>query len=123
MALEITGKVFKVLAEQSGTSAGGKAWVKQEFVVETEEQYPRKICVSAMNEKVVPIVKTLTPGQQVTVHINIESREYQERWFTNVNVWRIDKVASSTGDASAAAGEPFTPASIATEEAGDDLPF
>lgn len=123
MALEITGKVFKVLAEQSGTSAGGKAWVKQEFVVETEEQYPRKICVSAMNEKVVPIVKTLTPGQQVTVHINIESREYQEKWFTNVNVWRIDKVASSTGDAAAAPGEPFTPASIAKEEAGDDLPF
>jgi hypothetical protein len=122
MALEITGKVFKVLAEQSGTSAGGKAWTKQEFVVETEEQYPRKICVTAMNEKVVPIVKTLAPGQQVTVHINLESREYQERWFTNVNVWRIDKVATSAG-AAPATGEPFSPASITTEEPGDDLPF
>jgi len=89
--MEIKGKVFKVLAEQSGTSAGGKAWVKQEIVVETEDQYPRKVCVTAMNEKVVPIVKTLTPGQQVTVHINLESREYQERWFTNVTAWRIDK--------------------------------
>jgi hypothetical protein len=122
MALEITGKVFKVLAEQAGTSAAGKAWVKQEFVVETEEQYPKKICVTAMGEKIVPVVKTLVPGQQVTVHINIESREYQDRWFSNINAWRIDKLAAGSSE-TPAAGAPFTPASIVTEEAGDDLPF
>ena len=89
MALEVTGKVYKVLAEQSGVSKTGTNWVKQEFVIETDEQYPKKICISAMGDKLVPVVKTLAPGAQITVHINLESREYNERWYSEIRAWRI----------------------------------
>jgi hypothetical protein len=108
--MEIKGKVFKVLAEQKGVSAGGKEWVKIDVVIEEiEGQYPKKIAVTAMGEKIVPVVKGLAIGQIVTAHINLESREYQERWFTNVNVWRIDK-------------EGITPPVVA-ETVSVDLPF
>ena len=96
MGLEVTGKVFKILNEQTGTSAAGKTWVKQELVIETDEQYPKKIAVTAMGDKIVPVVKKLKLGEQITAHINIESREYQDRWFSNVNVWRIDKLDSNS---------------------------
>ena len=93
MALEIEGKVLLILPEQSGTSAAGKAWVKQELVIETEDQFPKKVCVAGMGDKIVPVIKSLTVGQKVTVHINVESKEFNGRWFSNINVWRIDKNA------------------------------
>jgi len=121
MALEITGKVIKVLPELSGTSAAGKSWIKQDFVIEEiEGQYPKKICFTGFGEKVVPVVKTLAPGQTVTVHFNVSSREYNEKWYSEISAWRIDK---NNASAPAESGAPFTPASIATEEPGDDLPF
>ena len=121
MALEITGKVVKVLAELAGTSAAGKAWVKQDFVIETEDQYPKKVCFTGFGEKVVPIVKTLAPGQTVTVHFNVSSREYNEKWYSEISAWRIDKNGAAA--TSEEPGAAFTPASITSDEPGDDLPF
>ena len=86
------GKVFAILAEQKGTSAGGKAWSKIDFVIEeTEGQYPKKVIFNAMGEKMLPVVKSLTVGQLVEVHYNLDAREYNGKWFTNINAWRIDK--------------------------------
>jgi predicted SnoaL-like aldol condensation-catalyzing enzyme len=89
--LAIKGKVVKILPETSGTSQAGKDWVKQDFVIETADQYPKKIYFTAFGEKIVPVVKTLTVGQEVEVHFNAESREYQDKYFTQLNCWRIDK--------------------------------
>jgi hypothetical protein len=122
MALEIEGKVLLILPEQSGTSAAGKTWVKQELVIETEDQYPKKVCVTGMGEKIVPVIKSLTVGQKVTVHINVESKEYQDRWFSNINVWRIDKNAEGITNQpteTVVAEEPKK----SIEEQSDDLPF
>ena len=89
--LAIKGKVFKLLPETSGTSAAGKAWVKQDFVIETEDQYPKKVCFTAFGEKIVPVVKTLIVGQEVEVSFNAESREYSEKFYTQLNCWKISK--------------------------------
>jgi len=122
MSLSIKGKVLKVLAEQTGTSAGGKAWSKIDFVVETQEQYPKKVCVSAMGEKLLPVVKSLSQGQEVEVHINIESREYNEKWFTNISAWKIDKFPNGVTNQPK---DPFTPSvqSNNTIDEQDSLPF
>lgn len=121
MSLEITGKVIAVLPEQSGTSAGGKSWTKQDFVIETEDQYPKKIACTAFGEKVVPIASKLTIGQEITVHINIESREFNEKWFTNVSAWRIDLNPNGITN------KPVESIHVKTNEEivsdGDDLPF
>ncbi len=48
MALDITGKILQIMPPTSGTSKAGKDWVKQEFVIETQETYPKKVCISLM---------------------------------------------------------------------------
>lgn len=89
--LSIKGKVIKVLPETSGTSQAGKAWVKQDFVIETADEYPKKVCFTAFGEKIVPVVKTLTVGQEVEVSFNAESREHNEKYYTQLNAWKISK--------------------------------
>ena len=94
MSLEVTGKVIKILPAQSGVSQRGE-WKKQEFVIETIEQYPKKICISAWAERVDDI-QNLEPGTQLKVAVNIESREYNERWYTDVRAWKIELLSAGT---------------------------
>ena len=127
MGLEVSGKVFKILNEQKGTSAGGKDWVKQDFVIETEDQYPKKIAITAMGDKIVPAVKGLKLEQLVTVHINIESREYQDKWFSNVNAWRIDKLdgnsAPTNNSAPSTTSTKTSKTNTSSNDDDSDLPF
>jgi hypothetical protein len=87
MAIELTGKIILLLNPQSGTSARGE-WKKQEFVIETNDQYPKKICISAWNERAA-MVSQMPVGTPVRVSVNIESREYNGKWYTDVRVWDI----------------------------------
>ncbi len=93
MALEITGKLVKILAEQTGTGKNG-AWVKQDFIIETTEQFPKKLCISAWGDK-SDVLKTLKEGEDVKVAFNIESREYNERWYTDVKAWKIETAGAA----------------------------
>jgi hypothetical protein len=88
--MEVTGKVLKVLPEVTGQGQNGE-WKKIEFVIETEEQYPKKICICAWGNK-VDVIKSLNSGESVKVGINIESREYNQKWYTDVKMWKIDKM-------------------------------
>jgi hypothetical protein len=92
--MEVKGKVVKVLPQEKGQSKAGKEWFKSGFVIETFDQYPKTIALTVMSEKLMPVVKSLTIGQEVTAHINIESREYQDKYFTNVTAWKIDKATA-----------------------------
>ena len=92
MALELEGKVFQILPEQSGTSQKtGNNWRKQEFVIETEEQYPKKAVFNTWNDS-VDAVKELKVGEKVRVYFRVQSREYNERWYTDLTAWRIVKI-------------------------------
>lgn len=125
MALELSGKVTQILTEQSGTGKNGQ-WSKQDFIIETEDQYPRKVCLSAWGEK-VSMVKTLKPGNPVKVSFNAESREFNGRWYTDLRIWKIEIIESTinqslTDDFTGAGPEPILP--VDAEEAGEnDLPF
>ncbi|MGI6319998.1 MAG: DUF3127 domain-containing protein [Bacteroidales bacterium] len=88
MALEITGKLVQILDLQSGTSRNGN-WQKQEFVIETEGQYPKKVCMNLWGEKADEI-KKYSIGQSIKASINIESREYNGRWYTDVRAWKVE---------------------------------
>ncbi len=128
MALDITGKIIQILPSTTGTSKAGKDWVKQEFIVETQEAYPKKICVGLMGEKVQEL-KKYVPGNEVKVSLNIESREYQGKWYTNINAWRIEPASASAAAASHSGGsdEPMNHAepehNYSQETSTDDLPF
>lgn len=88
MALEISGKIIKVLPEQNGTGRNG-AWKKQDFIVETKEQYPKKICITAWGDK-VNALSQIPMQSDVKVNVNIESREFNDKWYTDVRAWKIE---------------------------------
>jgi hypothetical protein len=92
MALEVSGKLVKVMTQVTGEGAKGP-WVKQEFVIETFDQYPKKVCCSVWGEKVDQL-RRFQPGDDIKVSFNLESREYNERWFTEVRVWKLDQAGA-----------------------------
>ena len=127
--MEIQGKVVKILALQSGDNARG-GWKKQDFVLETPGQYPKKVCISLWGDKIDQ--NPLTEGEEITASINVESREYNERWYTDVKAWKIQKgmVASNNQAAAPQASAPGTPPPPSMNdmpqesgEVDDDLPF
>jgi len=115
---EITGKIIKIMEPVNGEGKNG-SWKKQEFIFETQGEYPKKVCIANWNDKVSP--DELTLGEELTVSINIESREFNDRWYTDVKMWRIEKPESS-GQAQAAPPPSLSDAPPPEEE-DDGLPF
>ena len=91
MSLTIKGKVEKILEAESGVSRAGKEWKKQEFVIETDEQFPKKVCFTLFNDK-TSLADSLAEGKEVEVSFNLESREFNGKWYHNINAWKIDSV-------------------------------
>lgn len=90
MALSVKGKIDKILNPESGVSRAGNQWNKQEFVIETDEQFPKKVCFTLFGDK-TSLIEGLNPGEEVEVSFNLESREFNGKWFHNINAWKIDK--------------------------------
>ena len=42
--MELAGKVIAVLEPRGGVSKTGNEWKVQEYVIETHDQYPKKMC-------------------------------------------------------------------------------
>jgi hypothetical protein len=105
MALEIVGKLIKVLPEVSGQSQKGP-WSKQEFVLETlDASYPKKVCLTAWGDKVADL-KQFGDGDTIKATFSAESREYNERWYTELRAFRIESAdggSESSGGYSAPA--------------------
>ncbi len=93
--MEIQGRVIDVLKEQSGEGKNG-TWRKREYVIETQDQYPKKVCFNMWGDRIDQF--PMKDGDVVTVHFDIESREYNGKWYTDVKAWKIDKSGSGTSD-------------------------
>ena len=139
--LNISGIVLNILPLQTGTSKAGNQWQKQDFILETGGQYPRKVCVCLFGDNVEKF--PLQVGQSVTVSVDIESREFNTRWYTDVRAWNVVYNAQQGAPAPAPAATaptaptaqptataPKTQAKGATAQApagapaaADDLPF
>lgn len=85
--MEIQGTVVSILPLQTGQGKNG-TWQKSEFILETPGQYPKKVAMSIWGEEHINKYD-LEVGMKITAHINIESREYNNRWFTEVRAWKI----------------------------------
>jgi hypothetical protein len=116
--MELKGKVVQLLPLQSGMGKKGP-WKKQEFIVETQGQFPKKVCLSVWGDKVDQF--NVAVGQSINASIELESREYNGRWYTEARAWKLDRSASSNSDMPPPpADEPFMADSNNTSE---DLPF
>lgn len=123
--MEFEGVVYKIMPATTGTSARGD-WQRQEVIFEIPSEFSRKVCVIFFNRP--SDVASLKEGKTYTVSINIESREYNGRWYTDVRAWRVqpkqEEVASvqPMPEMPPIADEPqYTSTSSAAEV--DDLPF
>lgn len=117
--MEISGTIIKMLPLQSGSGKNGE-WKKQDFVIETGSQYPKKVCITMWGDKIDQFA--LSEGQQITASIEIESREFNGRWYTDVKVWRVQKQEEQ----STAPGSDGSSPEVSTffnEEGDDSLPF
>ena len=99
--MEIIGKVVRLGTLTEGTSARGP-WRKQELIIETEEQYPRTVCLICWTNQIEEIQR-FAPGQTIKAQIDISSREFNGKWYTDVRVWRFDPVGVAAAPAAPAA--------------------
>lgn len=84
--MEIKGRVVANLGVQKGTSKAGNEWSKATVVVEYGDQYPKKIALD--NLKNAEEFAKLAVGTEGVFHIEVESREFNNRWYTSVNCWK-----------------------------------
>jgi hypothetical protein len=110
--MEITGNIIHILPAQTGQGKNGP-WKKQEFVIETTDSYPKKVCLAAWGDKVD--LGSYKTGQSVKVSFDVESREYNGKWYTDLKAYNV---TSTKNDMPSARQEnDFSP------EQQDDLPF
>jgi hypothetical protein len=89
--MEIKGKVTQTMLTEIGMSKAGKQWQKQTIILETlDEKYPKQIACQLWGDK----CDMLHVGQTVEADIEIESREYNGRWYTDVKIWKYTATAA-----------------------------
>ncbi|TDQ12961.1 uncharacterized protein DUF3127 [Algoriphagus boseongensis] len=114
--MDLSGKIINQLQEVSGNSKSGNAWRKQEYIVETGGQYPKKVCVSVWGDKIDQF--GLKVGEQVTLGIDVESREYNGRWYTEVKAYKVDRTSGGSSSENMPEVDTFY-----SESEEDKLPF
>lgn len=126
--MEITGKIARILEPQRFTSKkDGSEIVKNFFVIETQGQYPKKIAFSVIGEDKFKQMG-LVVGGTYNISFDVESREWQGKWFSDVSAWRAirtdgQQAASATTQESPVPNAQPAPAQGAQAQGGDDLPF
>jgi len=85
--MQVQAKLIQVLPLQTGTGKNGE-WKKQDIIVETFDQYPKKICVSIWGNKIDNNI--LQVDNKLDIAVNIESREFNGKWYTDVKAWKIE---------------------------------
>lgn len=124
--MQLIAKLIQVLPLQTGMGKNGE-WRKQDVVVETDGQYPKKVCISIWGDKASESV--LQIGNMLDISFDVESREYNGRWYTDVKAWKVDLAMPSAGGSApqgmpeyAQQTPPPAPADFGGDSA-DDLPF
>lgn len=117
--MEIKGKIIANLGIQTGTSKAGKSWSKATIVVEYGEgQYPKRVALD--NLKQAEEFAKLPIGAEGEFHFEVESREYNGRWFTSVNCWKW-VMAQTTQESTQPIQQP--PIQTPHDTKSEDLPF
>jgi len=139
--MDITGKIIAVLPAREGVSKStGNNWKSQEYVLETSEQYPRRICFNVFGEDKISQFN-IKEGETMMVSFDINAREYNGRWYNDIRAWKVDRnlgnmptgaapqqqFAPQQFSAPANQQQPQAPAQTqdfgSSADNGDDLPF
>lgn len=115
--MQLTAKLVQVLPLQKGTGKNGE-WKKQDIIVETDGQYPKKVCISIWGDKIND--NQLKVGNTLNISFDVESREYNSRWYTDVKAWKVEVAGGDPVDNSPSDEYHDSPLN---NEQEDDLPF
>lgn len=144
--MDFEARMIRFLGEITGTSKAGNPWKKKEWVVETFGQYPKKVKVTCFGDRADNI--HMEEGNDYILSVDLESREYNDRWYTDVNVFRVQPFTANSnqpsqnygggysqpsqpnyggnygqqnnGAAFGGGNQPYTPPA---DESDEDLPF
>ncbi len=124
--MEFTGKIIAILPPKGGVSARtGNEWKVQEFVIEDHGQYPRKMCFEVFGADKIEQFN-IQMGEELTVSFDIDSNQWQDRWFNRIRAWKVERVANT----SSVPPEPQAPPAVppptpdfVVGDTQDDLPF
>ena len=122
--MEITGKIIAVLPERGGVSKTGNEWKMQEYVLETHEQYPRKMCFNVFGaDKIAQF--NIQAGDEFTVSFDINAREYNGRWYNDIRAWKVERGAAPAPVDTPIINAPKVEVAdfSKSENDADDLPF
>lgn len=134
--MELIGKIIEECPIQEGTSRSGNPWKKRMYIVETQESYPKKVALTVFgSDRVAATEAAVKLGDTVRVSFDLESREYNGRWYTDAMAWRIEPATAQPAAPAPqqAYSQPQTygegapvpppPAAPAAANSEDDLPF
>ena len=126
--MELSGKIFKVMPLETGEGKNG-VWKKQQIIIETtSDKYPKKVAVQLWGDLTD---KGFQEGAEISVEFDVESREYNGKWYTDAKAWRINKNTSdspaqqqtSTSNQRTTNSTSTTNNNIGNTEIDEDLPF
>lgn len=121
--MQLIAKLTQVLPLQTGQGKNGE-WKKQDIIVETDGQYPKKVCISIWGDKITQ--QQLQPGTQLKIDFDVESREFNGRWYTDVKAWKVETVTGDSYSSEMAPPPPPIPPAPDFGEPGSmptDFPF
>lgn len=124
--MDISGKILQLLPAQTGSGKNGQ-WKKQEFILETGDTYPKKVCIAVWGDKID--LASFKMGDAIDVSFDVESREYNGKWYTDVKAWKVVSASKQKEGGRPAATASATSSSSAVPNitdippSDDDLPF
>lgn len=124
--MELAGRVIAVLEPKGGTSRNGNEWKVQEYVIETHDQYPRRMCFDVFGDDKIKQFN-IQIGEELNVSFDIDAREWQGRWFNSIRAWKVERVGATLPQVPPTEA-PFppvnaAPADFSMTDEKDDLPF
>ena len=122
MDIKLQGKVVQILDEQSGEGKNG-SWRKRNFILEISGKYPKKVCITQWGDNIDQ--QAVQIGVDITASVDIQSREYNGNWYTDIKAWRVEQ---GTGEQHVPeipppSTESFEIDTQAFNDIDDDLPF
>lgn len=121
--MKVTGVITKVLDLQTGTTKDGSEWKKQGFLVQTNEQYNNLYCFELFGaEKVDNFLKYNKVNDSVDVEFNVQTNEWQGKYYTSLQSWKVFKTDSNAENIQAKEERALT-GFAPKEEEHSDLPF
>lgn len=124
--MEISGKIIAVLPLQSGVGKNGTEWKKQEYVIQTSDQYPKKMCFNLWGDRIQEF--GIQEGQDLDVSFDIDCREWNGKWFNDIKAWKVIQrnvyqAPQQSANQQYQAPKEYQQSTFDANKGDDDLPF